>query len=79
MAVNPGDLARRNAAPHSVPGTTPGSASGPTPGSVAGPAFDADALVSGVDALLSSDAEGAEEAALLEQAHRLINDAMEGR
>jgi hypothetical protein len=41
--------------------------------------FDADALVARVDALLASDAEGAEEAELLEQAHHLINDAMEGR
>jgi hypothetical protein len=32
-----------------------------------------------VDALLSSDVEGNDEAELLEKAHRLINDAMEGR
>ncbi|MGV0869621.1 hypothetical protein [Corynebacterium kalidii] len=42
-------------------------------------AFDADALVARVDALLASDATGPEEAELLEQAHHLINDAMEGR
>ncbi len=41
--------------------------------------FDADTLVARVDELLASDAEGSEEADLLEQAHRLINDAMEGR
>lgn len=40
--------------------------------------FDADALVSEVDALLSSDAEGAEEAELLERAHRVIADALDG-
>ena len=48
----------------------------PTPGTGV---FDADTLVTEVDALLASDAEGTEEAGLLEQAHRLINDALEGR
>lgn len=41
--------------------------------------FDADALVAEVDALLSSEAEGAEEAELLERAHRVIADALDGR
>lgn len=50
------------------------------PGELAGTAsFDPEELASGVDELLASDAEGTEEAALLEQAHRLINDALEGR
>lgn len=43
------------------------------------PAFDAGVLVAGVDELLAADAEGVEEAAMLEEAHRLITDAMEGR
>jgi hypothetical protein len=38
-----------------------------------------DALVSEVDRLLASDADGNDEAALLEQAHRMINNALEGR
>ncbi|WP_297007888.1 hypothetical protein [uncultured Corynebacterium sp.] len=40
--------------------------------------FDPDALVREVDALLASDAEGAEEAEVLERAHRVIADALDG-
>ena len=50
--------------------------SAPTPG---GGQFDPETLVSEVDALLASDAAGQEEAVLLEQAHRAIADALEGR
>lgn len=50
--------------------------SGPTPG---GGTVDAAPLVAEVDALLASDAVGAEEAELLENAHRIIADALEGR
>lgn len=48
----------------------------PRPGD--GVPSDPDGLVAQVDALLATDAGGAEEAALLEQAHRLIADALEG-
>lgn len=52
---------------------------GPLPGPPPGPdRFNADGLVAEVDALLSSDVEGAEEAELLERAHRLIADALDG-
>lgn len=40
--------------------------------------FDAARLVAEVDALLSSPVDGADEVALLEEAHRLISDALEG-
>ncbi|WP_312801860.1 hypothetical protein [Corynebacterium variabile] len=50
--------------------------SAPMPGS---DRFDADALVAEVDALLSSEAEGVEEADLLERAHRVIADALDGQ
>lgn len=46
---------------------------------VPGAPTNVDELVAEVDRLLSSDAEGNDEAVLLEQAHRLINDALEGR
>lgn len=64
--MNPGDLAAK-------------TASTVVPGDSGHSAFDPDALVARVDALLSSDVEGNDEAELLEKAHRLINDAMEGR
>ncbi|MDN5683089.1 hypothetical protein [Corynebacterium glyciniphilum] len=66
MAVNPGELAAK-------------TASTGDHGDSGHAAFDPEALVTRVDALLSSDAEGNDEAELLEKAHRLINDAMEGR
>ncbi|MGO1950346.1 MAG: hypothetical protein ACTH1D_11980 [Mycobacteriaceae bacterium] len=50
----------------------------PKPGDTSA-VFDPDALVSEIDRLLASDAGGNEEAALLEQAHQMINDALEGR
>ncbi|AHW64287.1 hypothetical protein [Corynebacterium glyciniphilum] len=67
--MNPGDLAAKTAA-H---GATEGA------GANGEAVFDADSLIAQVDALLSSDTEGNDEAELLERAHRLINDAMEGR
>jgi hypothetical protein len=57
-------------APRPVPGPRPG-----TPGG----SFDAAAFTARIDALLASDATGDEEARLLEDAHRIINDALEGR
>ncbi len=64
--MNPGDLAAK-------------TASLGDSGDNGHAAFDPEALVARVDALLSSDVEGNDEAELLEKAHRLINDAMEGR
>ncbi|AWT26302.1 MULTISPECIES: hypothetical protein [Corynebacterium] len=49
---------------------------GPLPGEGQ---FDAEALTAEVDALLASDATGAQEAELLEKAHRIIADALEGQ
>lgn len=54
----------------------------PTPGDGPSGTFgtaDAESLVAAVDALLSSDAVGTAEAELLENAHRVIADALEGR
>lgn len=41
--------------------------------------FDAESLTADLDSLLATVADGQEEAELLEQAHRLITDALEGR
>ncbi|MEJ6548564.1 hypothetical protein PQI66_03280 [Corynebacterium sp. USCH3] len=68
--MNPGDLARQSSTPSVAPGR---------PGEQGAGAFDAESLVAQVDALLASDADGVDEAALLEDAHHLINTAMEGR
>ncbi|WP_221622766.1 hypothetical protein, partial [Corynebacterium bovis] len=51
---------------------------GPVPGPTTGP-VDTGALRERIDALLASDCTGQEEAELLEEAHRLVNDALEGR
>lgn len=41
--------------------------------------FDTDRLVAAVDDLLSTDAEGTDEAELLENAHRMVADALDGK
>ena len=57
-----------------------GEAGRPVPGpGPSGREFDAAALTEQIDGLLSSDATGEDEARLLEEAHRIINDALEGR
>ncbi|HIW90272.1 MAG TPA: hypothetical protein H9870_01180 [Candidatus Corynebacterium avicola] len=70
--------------PHAGDTGDTGDADRPSPATLrnannAGNGTNVEDLVAEVDRLLASDAEGNDEAALLEQAHRLINDALEGR
>lgn len=61
-----------------VTGQEKATVPGPRPGD-AGASFDVSEFTARIDALLASDVEGEEEARLLEDAHRIINDALEGR